>query len=213
MAGSGLKVSRELARPSMLHSKVPDRQESTNMLSENLKEKTAIAHQELEKKMVGQMRAMKSISDYVLLLQSFYKYFGGLEKLINPHIRLQVLPDYRQRRKADLVAADLSTLGAKVPLMAGTDQLPKITNTAEALGALYVMEGSTLGGQHIKKMLSKQLAIDETYAMSFFNGYGQHTQQMWSSFKYAIDQYSSPESNEVVIRSANQTFEKFSAWF
>lgn len=92
------------------------------------------------------MREMKSIDDYVLLLQSFYSYFGGLEKLINRHIRLHILPDYQQRRKADLVAADLSTLGAKVPLMASEDCLPKIANTAEALGALYVMEGSTLGG-------------------------------------------------------------------
>lgn len=62
-------------------------------------------------------------------------------------------------------------------------------------------------------MLSKQLAIDETYAMSFFNGYGEDTQLMWASFKQAIDPYNSPKSNEVVIRSANQTFEKFSAWF
>lgn len=206
-------MSRELARPSALHSKVLDCQEPTNMLSEILKEKTTTAHQELEKKLVGQMRAMKGIADYILLLQSFHSYFGGLEKLINPHIGLQVLPDYQQRRKTDLVAADLSTLGANVPLMAGTDHLPKITNTAEALGALYVMEGSTLGGQHIKKMLSKQLGIDEAYAMSFFNGYGQDTQQMWASFKNAINHYSSPKSNEVVIRSANQTFEKFSAWF
>jgi heme oxygenase len=38
-------------------------------------------------------------------------------------------------------------------------------------------------------MLSKQLAIDETYAMSFFNGYGEDTQLMWASFKQAIDPY------------------------
>jgi heme oxygenase (biliverdin-IX-beta and delta-forming) len=183
------------------------------MLSEILKEKILIKHQELEKKLVVKMRAMSTIDDYVLLLQLFYSYFGGLEKVINPHISLKLLPDYQERRKVMLISADLHTLSAEAPLTANDDNLPKITGTAEALGALYVMEGSTLGGQFIKKMISKQLTIDETYAMLFFNGYGQDTQQMWSSFKLAMDNYSSPETDEIVINSANQTFQKFSNWF
>lgn len=179
------------------------------MLSELLKEKTLIRHQELEKKLVGKMRAMKSIYDYILLLKLFYSYFGGLEKIIQPHITLQILPDYDKRRKTQLISSDLQTLNAKTPLTAEGDDLPQITNIAEALGALYVIEGSTLGGQIIKSMLSKQLTIDETYAMTFFNGYGQNTHQMWAFFKDVLNDYASPETHEIVINSANQTFQKF----
>lgn len=183
------------------------------MLSENLKEQTLIKHQELEKKLVGKMRSMQSVIDYALLLQLFYSYFGGLENLINPHISAKTLPDYIERRKAVLLSSDLLILKAKTPMFASDDHLPNITNTAEALGALYVMEGSTLGGQIIKKMLGKQLGIAENYATSFFNGYGDDTMKMWASFKSALDKLNSPETNEQVINSANQTFQKFSEWF
>lgn len=120
------------------------------MLSENLKEQTLARHQELEKKLVGKMRAMQSLDDYVLLLQLFYSYFGGLEILINSHISAKILPDHVERRKAGLLSSDLLLLKAKTPLLASDHHLLDISNFAAALGALYVMEGSTWRTDHQK---------------------------------------------------------------
>jgi heme oxygenase len=181
-------------------------------LSQLLKEKTLIHHQELEKKLVGKMREMKSVYDYISLLRLFYGYIGGLEKAITPYITDKVLPDHLDRRKTILISSDLHTLNTKNPALAGGHDLPQINNTADALGALYVMEGSTLGGQIIVKMLSKQLGIDESYAMSYFSGYGEDTHKMWTVFKEALDRSGSSE-NEAIINSANQTFQMFSRWF
>src|ERR1700761_6181893 len=98
---------------------------NSKMLSIIIKDKTLVKHQELEKKLVGQMRAMQSVQDYIALLQLFYSYFGGLEELIGQHIDSKLLPDFNERRKADLLAADLCQLSAPVPAI--SIDMPKIT--------------------------------------------------------------------------------------
>ncbi|KAA5532210.1 biliverdin-producing heme oxygenase [Taibaiella lutea] len=183
------------------------------MLSEELKSKTATNHQQLEKKMIYSIRMMRDANDYASLLQLFYSYFGGLEHLIKLHINTDILPDYAKRRKADQLASDLLALSAPVPSLAEAEYLPEITNDAQALGATYVIEGSTLGGQIIKKILGKQLGIDDDRVISFFNGYGENTNSMWDNFKNAIDKNSDIETYETVIAAANETFQKLSEWF
>jgi len=66
--------------------------------------------------------------------------------------------------------------------------LPEIKNTAQAFGALYVIEGSTLGGQIIKKMVQKQLCMEGNNGLSFFDGYREATSDMWQVFKGAYYQ-------------------------
>jgi len=81
------------------------------------------------------------------------------------------------------------------------------------LGALYVIEGSTLGGTIISKMIKQQLAIPDNKGLSFFNGYGSETEKMWQDFKLFLDRPLKPAEEAVVIRSANDTFNKFGQWF
>jgi heme oxygenase (biliverdin-IX-beta and delta-forming) len=183
------------------------------MLSQNLKKETIFNHQQLEKKLVSKMREMQNVDDYTSLLQVFYSYFGGVETLVNSHIDIKQLPDYAQRRKTQQLVSDLTALDANVPLAADAEYLPIITNNAQALGAMYVMEGSTLGGQIIKKMIHKQLGIEADGAISFFNGYGDHTVKMWDTFKDVLDRTETQETKDIIIATANETFQKFSEWF
>jgi heme oxygenase len=181
------------------------------MLSQTLKERTLTAHHELEKKLVAKMRDLGSLADYAKLLQLFHTYFGGLEQLIAAFVDETILPDYAARRKSTAIVEDLITLEAPVPPV--TTDLPEVNNTAQALGALYVMEGSTLGGRHIRKMLARQLHMGEDHATSFFGGYGEDTERMWQEFKSALDRLSSPAADPVIVESANQTFRTFSRLF
>ncbi|NNU33796.1 hypothetical protein HK413_05955 [Mucilaginibacter sp. S1162] len=49
------------------------------MFTEKLKEATLANHQQTEKILVGKMKSMRSMQDYIDILTSFYGYFGGLE--------------------------------------------------------------------------------------------------------------------------------------
>lgn len=184
------------------------------MLSIQLKELTKINHQLLEKKLVAQMKAINNIAAYSKLLELFYSFFGGLEVAMGKHPDLSFLPDQAERRKSTALANDLKALGTTLPVLATGIALPTIENNLQTIGAMYVMEGSTLGGKFIAKMISKQLNMEDAPGVSFFKGYGEATESMWQKFKESIDALPITATEEaIVITSANNTFLQFSQWF
>lgn len=150
--------------------------------------------------------------DYVRVLELFYSYFGGLEKKVETVGDLN-LPDHPLRRKKEAIADDILLLDGTLPELTPEQHLPKIENKLQALGALYVMEGSTLGGIYISKMIAKQLNIEDGKALSFFDGYGEQTENMWNAFKSRLDeQVVKLEEQTTVIQAANETFMQFKSW-
>lgn len=183
------------------------------MFNEQLRSITKEAHQELEKLVILKIKNIRSDADYAALLRNFYTYFGALEASITPFITDEVLPDFTERRKSANLKQDLEDLGTTVS-DADTESvaLPGISNALEAMGALYVMEGSTMGGGIIVKMLREKCNINR--GLSFFSGYGDQTQAMWQKFTTALNQQVSSTGDDMtVINAANETFKKFSILF
>lgn len=182
------------------------------MLSETLKEETKNLHVALEKAMVPRIKGIRTPQDYIKVLDLFYSYFGGLEKKIEEVGNLDIA-DYSERRKKEAIAADILSLGGTLPELTPDQFLPEIDSRLKALGALYVMEGSTLGGLYISKMIANQLGEQVSTALSFFDGYGEQTAAMWDAFKSHLDaEVSEPRDQAEVIQSANETFLHFRTW-
>lgn len=183
------------------------------MLAEQLKKDTLVNHQQLEKMLVSRMKATRSTTDYVNLLQLFYGYFGGLEMHIAPYINSENLADYADRRKSAALADDIKALGGQPDEKASATDLPAINSAPQAFAALYVIEGSTLGGKIISKMMAQQLNITNGQGLKFFSGYGDATETMWNSFKTALNTQADTIANQtIVIDTANETFTKFKQW-
>jgi heme oxygenase len=183
------------------------------MFTEKIKEATLHNHQQTEKVLVAQMKNMRSKQDYVALLSDFYAYFGGLEQQIERFINASNLADYLERRKSVAIADDIKALGGDVPTKATGDELPEINNYLQAFGALYVIEGSTLGGKIISKMVQQHLQITDNAGLSFFNSYGEQMQQMWNSFKEILNKVAmTPADEDIIVKAANETFVKFKNW-
>lgn len=183
------------------------------MFSDKIKEATLTQHQQVEKSLVGKMKAIRSKDDYVNLLKIFYGYFGGLEQQIKAYINQIHLQDHNERRKTDALVNDIKSLGGEIPVIATSNNLPDIANHLQAFGALYVIEGSTLGGSIISGMMQKHLTFDGQKGLTFFNGYGEQTQQMWANFKSALNEAVKSEDDEkIVLQAANDTFARFNNW-
>lgn len=61
-----------------------------------------------------------------------------------------------------------------------------LNSNAELAGALYVVEGSTLGGQVIARQLRENLGYAVVKGARLFNGHGPNTMVRWSAFwRYA----------------------------
>ncbi|RZF59702.1 biliverdin-producing heme oxygenase [Sphingobacterium corticibacterium] len=175
------------------------------MLSTKIKETTKVGHQETEKKVVLRIKGISNDADYVELLKCFYAYFHAVEKAIAPYIE-KVLPDYRERRNSSYIKADIEALGGT------TDELPvaiapEVNDAVQAMGALYVLEGSIMGGPYIVQMLQKK-GIEKGF--SFFSGYGAESGQKWGSFTAVLNALPENELDKVkAIDTANETFRRF----
>ncbi|MGY3052598.1 heme oxygenase [Pedobacter sp. UYEF25] len=182
-------------------------------LSEQLKLNTKSNHQQVEKLLVDRIRSIDALDGYVKLLQLFYGYFGGLEDKINQYIEVGILDDYQNRRKSNSLLKDIYDLNGGIPQKAADDDLPEINNQSQAFGALYVIEGSTLGGKVISKMMAKQLKFIDEKGLSFFNGYGDETEKMWNGFKDVLNkELYTPTDVSLSLEAANDTFSKFALW-
>lgn len=60
--------------------------------------------------------------------------------------------------------------------------LPTLTQAPALAGALYVVEGSALGGLMIAKQLHATLGVDANRGARFFNGWGDATPQKWHNY-------------------------------
>ena len=179
-------------------------------VAEMLKSETYEHHTSSEALIGPLLASIRDNDDYVALLHIFYGFFQPVEELIAAQISNPVLPDIHERRNAKIILEDLASLGKHEPPVI-CHSLPAINDLPAALGALYVLEGSTLGGRVIRKMLLKHpsLSLDES-KLKFFNGYGDATGEKWKAFQQCINRYD--HQSEEIITAARDTFSKFSNW-
>jgi heme oxygenase (biliverdin-IX-beta and delta-forming) len=177
-------------------------------LSSLLKNATEKNHLALEASLQPHWSRMQNAANYARLLEVFYGFYAPLEKSIARMLPQDALPDMPERRKADWLLADLQTLGYNtVPSL--TTNSPLIDSPAAAWGALYVLEGSTLGGRHICKLVRRELP---DAPLRFFEGYRAETGPRWIRFQEALRAWGDSNDPMPVVASANQTFEKFRLW-
>lgn len=181
------------------------------MLSTILKEQTFEAHRALENILIPHLKAIKTTEDYVKILKWFYHFYAPLEKQILDNLPSELIADYLQRRKSELLVNDIQSLTGEVYSPSSFHTSARsVNNVAEALGVMYVLEGSTLGGNVISKLIMKSLSTSNKANLTFFIGYGNETFAMWEKFKTILNSYPLDNVQKgIVVNSANQTFVNF----
>jgi heme oxygenase (biliverdin-IX-beta and delta-forming) len=173
-----------------------------------VKSETGEQHRQVEELLLPKLRSIASVQDYAVILQMFYGYYMPLENLIRGFITPADIPDIAKRRTAGLILQDLKAMGILIPALPLCNALPRINNAPMALGAMYVLEGSTLGGKMIARMLAKNSAVPAN-ALNFFYGYGEETGPMWTSF---IQELNKQEDTSAIVFAANETFHHSKSW-
>ena len=122
---------------------------------------------------------------------------------------LQTLLKARSRRA--LLERDLGYFGV-LRHDGGRATLPAMNGTAGVLGAMYVMEGSTLGGQLIGRHVEKVLGLKSGVGNSFFLGYGDRTGGLWREFCAAVETRVPESDGDAVVAAAKGMFGMFGGW-
>jgi len=157
-----------------------------------------------------------TLVDYQRLLARFYGFYCPFEKAVGsvPGVA-RLLPDLADRFKVPALAADLRWLGsieADLPRLPQCSLLPRLDSISTLAGALYVTEGSTLGGQFITRHLRGSLGVVSGAGGSFFAGYGDRTGSRWKTFTAAVESWASPHNEAAMIQSALTTFRMLFIW-
>jgi heme oxygenase len=118
-----------------------------------------------------------------------------------------------ERHKLHLLDKDLAVLNHSPATLLYEPLTPPI-DLATALGHMYVIEGSTLGGRMIAKHINKHLGLDENNGAAFFTGYGNATGPLWQAFMTTFTEYvADTQSEAVVIGAARDTFAAIDEYF
>lgn len=174
-----------------------------------LREATAQLHKNIEKDNLAGLIMSNDITEEeykLLLLQNYVAYkvteVALMRKLAN------YSSDKSQRLQEDLLNLNIDASIAK-------EYLNKfiITNRAEALGAAYVVEGSSLGGMVIAKEIKNCEALAHINTHNFFNG-DRDNVKSWNSFRKSLKEEIFTALEEIqAIDKAKETFQFFNEVF
>ncbi|GGH05836.1 biliverdin-producing heme oxygenase [Pedobacter zeae] len=183
------------------------------MIANLLRTETAERHKTLESLMFVHeiMNNSLSIDQYKKLLTVNYIIHQKLENTLANMLDADTAAALEMNRRLKLSALekDLNYWGIDNLTLPGLDfelYLPK-KNTAEVLGALYVLEGATLGGNVIKKhILANPNFKDQEGGLNYYGVYGDELSTRWKKFVSILNERVEEADYKHCINSANQTF-------
>ena len=154
-----------------------------------LKEQTQDLHSTIENDSVMSRLMQENLTpdEYgrlLLKLLSVHEFMENQLKQI-PELH-EAVPDFSRRQKSESLKKDLKALGMIVPKDFSLKTSFRLQNVSEAMGAMYVLEGSSLGGQVIAKKLKQHRFISQ-HTLNFFSHYGAETGLLWRQFLTALE--------------------------
>lgn len=179
---------------------------------DHLKIATKTNHSSVEKVLVQKLKNLSSQEEYANLLFQLYGFYFELEKKVHSIIDNTLLPDMSKRVHVANLHTDLVNLNHSAAITTVNNYPDTISSISEAIGVLYVIEGSTLGGQFIAGMLKKQLPTLTDSQINYFLSYGENTMKMWKQFKTAIENTTVVLNEESALNAAQNTFKALENW-
>ncbi|WP_288582855.1 biliverdin-producing heme oxygenase [uncultured Methylobacterium sp.] len=176
-----------------------------------LRAETREAHEAIERDLAWETR-VSTREGYRGLLARFWGFHAAWEPAL-----AEVLADdafFGPRRRLDRLTADLHHLGlddAAIRALPRPAAVPP-RDRAEAFGSLYVLEGSTLGGQVIARHVTQQLGLTGEDGCRYYRGHGRDTGAMWKAFRLRLAEEAGTNGAEAIVASATRTFDTMRLW-
>jgi len=190
--------------------------EERNLILDQLRQRTRLWHQRVESRL-DLTRPDLTLDRYQQWLWRFFTFYRPLEnQIFDEHRDWAKQLGLTGREKCAWLIADLMSLGAAqsdIDRARDCLMVPAVQSPAQLLGCLYVMEGSTLGGQFICRHVSSNLGLTPSRGLAFFNSYGSEVGEKWAAFRKTLVAASSPQDDETMMQAALRTFATLDGWF
>ena len=153
---------------------------------------------------------------YRRLLEAYYGFYAPIEAALYGNGLIPNGFDCVLRAKTPTLIRDLNAFGLDdhaINALPRCTRLPTFDSPAACLGALYVLEGATLGGQVLRREMATRLALDSDNGASFLNVYGAETGRRWKEFLDYLGSLSlDMPAKQRAVMAARSTFSGFEQW-
>jgi heme oxygenase len=177
---------------------------------EQLRRETLPDHDAVERS-VPLMDEELSADTYLSYLLKLHGIIAAWEESAASNAPSWIQPLLAVRRRRQLLMLDLAWFGADASGEA-RPALPEMRDAASLLGAMYVIEGSTLGGQLIGRHVERVLGLTAGEGNAYFRGHNERTGQLWKEFCDALRTKVPDHETDTVIAAAKAMFEVFGSW-
>jgi len=152
-----------------------------------IRSRTRPLHAQLESSfdLSASLASIPVYRDLLARYLSIYKPFEAV--LAEESVETLALISWPQRSRVAQLERDLAALGGQAAVIPAP-RLPKLDDLSSLLGALYVVEGSSLGGQIIYRQIQQQLHLNATSGAAFFYGDGDGTGSSWKRFTSILEE-------------------------
>ncbi|WLP53366.1 biliverdin-producing heme oxygenase [Agrobacterium fabrum] len=177
-----------------------------------LKAATRRAHGDLDSFIMA-AKPFESRENFGKFVETQYLFHRDLDVFFSNVTLDGLLPDLKGRRRLAMIEQDLADLGHAIP---DTDE-PRFTaempfDLPEAMGWLYVVEGSNLGAAFLLKDAAK-LGLGEEFGARHLAGAPEGRGLHWRTFTAALDEISlTVEEEERVVAGAEAAFRAVHAY-
>jgi heme oxygenase len=169
---------------------MPSHSQADFSAHELVRKKTWQLHKQLDqlpvlKKLIEPDCQLADYERFLLGMMTFYRYY---QPLVFKALDSMAPADIAERDKLAALQKDLDALTIQhgQNLTGLTTENIFTGNPAAALGALYVMEGSTQGGRLLQKKMHERFGRADI--IHFFTVYGERNSQLWQTFLQHFNQ-------------------------
>jgi heme oxygenase len=167
-----------------------------------LKAGTREVHERLDQAIMA-LDPFRSRDHYARFLRIQWAFHVRIAPLYADEGLARLVPDLAARCRLSLIEADLTDLGLAKPEAPGTITV----EPAEALGWLYVAEGSNIGAAFLLKAAQKLLDLGESFGARHLAGHPEGRALHWRQFTAALDAVDlAPTDEEAVVDGAKKAF-------
>jgi heme oxygenase len=185
-----------------------------------LRQETRAEHEAIEHnpRMARLMANDLQSGEYVALLLRLAEFYAPLERGLRTWAdRLPKSIDVSARLvKTAMLRRDIEALSPGFSFDADDegDAVHRFATREQVWGWLYVIEGSTLGGQVISRRLAATLGVTPERGAGFHNPYGARTGARWQTFKAGLEEDAAEGSldEDAVVAAARAAFAAMDAW-